>query len=315
MSKSLKPRDKSWIDWCIPSLPKDPSHPAQIALRTYALALSLSLGPSLLSFVLALFSSLTNVKRFKLSSTKTDLATLKRILRRELGHDGFAFSLTLSVAGGAAIRKLFQNADVFDHQLDASTGVERYDSSGSRGVQRLLQSLKGYLLHASPEQQTFISNIISSFTGMLLLQAGRARTTQLRAASKPTNQSGTRPDRTSPTLDLTLLLLVRAVDSVVQTFILRKSQSIAGYVNNTPSQPVPKQEDSSHGTTPLEMGQQHPEVRLVHDKLAKEASKKDAHKIKLKMTSRLDAFVFWACSARYAFNYLILLILATHDPQ
>ena len=298
MSKNSKPREEPWIDRCVPFLPKDPTHPVQIALRTYALALSLSLGPSLLPFLAIIFSKLINVK-IKRSSTKTDLAALRRVLRRELGHDGFAFSVTLSVAGGAAIRDLFHNAN-------ASTGIESRDSNvsrfgagrawSSRGAQRLLQLLKSRLLSASPEQQTFTSHVISSFIGFLLLQAGRARIARLRAASKPT-----KPSEHAPTLDLTLLLLVRAVDSIVQTFILQKSQPVDGCINNIPSpsdQLVASKEDNSSrsGT-----GQQHPEARLVHDKLAKEKSK-ETHKIRLKLTSRLDAFVFWACSARYVFE-------------
>ena len=293
MSKNPKPREEPWIDRCV-FLPKDPTHPVQIALRTYALALSLSLGPSLLPFIVVIFSKLINVK-IKRSFTRTDLATLKRVLRRELGHDGFAFSVTLSVAGGAAIKGLFHNAI-------ASTDIESCDSSGSRigaarasssrGVQRLLQLLKRSV---SPEQQTFISYVISSFTAFLLLQAGRARNARLRAASKPT-----KPSDHAPTLDLTLLLLVRAVDSIVQTFILQKSLSIVGYINNSPSsgdQPSMKDNSSRNGT-----GQRHPEARLMHDKLTKEKSMKEIHKTKLKLTSRLDAFVFWASSARYVFE-------------
>ena len=298
MSKISNPREESWIDH-LPFLPKDPTHPIQIALRTYSLALLLSLGPSLTPFIVVIFSKLINVKT-KRSSTKTDLATLKRILRRELGHDGFAFSMTLSVAGGAAIRNLLRNAN-------ASTGKESCDSNGprigaarassSRGVHRLLQLLKSCLISSSrsPEQQTFISHVISSFIGILLLQAGRARSARLRAASKLTKPSGH-----APTLDLTLILLVRAIDSIVQTFILQKSQPTSGYItiSNAPSpgdQPVSLEDSSSSRR------QQQPEARLVHDKLAKEKSKMETHKMKLKLTSRLDAFVFWACSARYVY--------------
>ena len=263
--------------------------PLQIALRTYSLALSLSLGPSLLPFIIAQFP------RFiirKLSFTNIDLAALKRILRRELGYDGFAFSMTLIVAGGAAIRDLFQNAG------SGIEGPTTASASSARVMQRLLQPFKGYLLYVSPEQQSFISNVISSFTGILLLQAGRARTARLRAAS--IKRSGAQLGHTSPTLDLTLLLLVRAIDSVVQTFILQKSQSI---VNNTPSlgdQPV----STTRGTTtPLETGQSG--APLVSDNLTKDSkSEKDAHKIRLNLTSRLDAFVFWACSARYVVDDL-----------
>lgn len=284
MSKSFK-----WIDRYVS---KDPTHPVQIALRTYALALSLSLGPSLLPFIVALFSRLINLKRFKLPSTKT----LKHVLRRELGHDGFAFSITLSVAGGAAIRNLFHNLNVYDHQ-SYSNGSRTGIATSAR---RLLRQLRGCLLYASPEQQTFISNLISSFTGILLLQAGRARTDRLRVPTKPTSAQ---LDRPSPTLDLTLLLLVRAVDSIIQGFILQKSQAI---VNNTPSlgdSPVSgSKEDSSSSPAKLEIEQQHPEARLLHENLEKKKLKKDAHKLRLKLTSRLDALVFWACSARYVFN-------------
>jgi hypothetical protein len=316
MSKKSKPREESWID-CVSFLLKDPTHPVQIALRTYALALLLSLGPSLSPFIVVIFSKLINVKT-KRSSTKTDLATVKRVIRRELGHDGFAFSMTLAVAGGAAIRNLFRNAN-------ASTGKESCHSNGPRigaarassstGVQRLLQLLKSCLLSSSrsPEQQTFISHVISSFIGIQLLQAGRTRSARLRAASKLTKPSGH-----APTLDLTLILLVRAIDSIVQTFILQKSQPTSGYntSDNAPSpgdQPVSLEDSSSirSGT-----GQQHPEARLVHDKLAKEKSKMETHKIKVKLTSRLDAFVFWACSARYVFFCInnLLASISPHDP-
>ena len=301
MSQNSKPREESWIDRCVPFLSKDPTHPVQIALRTYALALLLSLGPSLSPFIVVIISKLINVKTKRQTSIKTDLAALKRVLRRELGYDGFAFSMTLSVAGGAAIRDLLRSTN-------SSTGKESFASNGSRigaprassnsrSVQRLLQLLKGCLLSSSrsPEQQTFISHVISSFIGILLLQAGRARTARLRASSKLT-----KPNGNAPTLDLTLILLVRAVDSIVQTLILQKSQPTSGYINkasNPDDQPVLMEDNNSSrsGT-----GQrQDPEARLVYDKLAKEKSKKETYKIKLKLTSRLDAFVFWACSARY----------------
>ena len=307
MSKNSKPREESWIDCVLPFLPKDPTHPVQIALRTYTLSLLLSLGPSLSPFIVVIFSKLINVR--KRPSSKTDLATLKRVLRRELGHHGFAFSMTLSVAGGAAIRNLLRNAN-------AITRKESYDSNGPRigaarasssREQRYLQLLKSCLLSPSrsPEQQTFISHVISSFIGILLLQAGRARSARLRAASKLTKSSGH-----APTLDLTLILLVRAIDSIVQTFILQKSQPTSGYITNnntlSPGGQLVSLEDSRSGTK-----QQQPDARLVHDKLAKEKSKMETHKIKLMLTSRLDAFVFWACSARY----VLKKILNTHPHR
>jgi hypothetical protein len=300
MSKNSKAREESWIDRYVPFLP---IHPVQIGLRTYALALLLSLGPSLSPFIVVVFSKLINVKT-KRSSTKTDFTTLKRVLRRELGCDGFAFSMTLSVAGGAAIRDLLRNTNASTSQESCGSNGSRIEAASGRGV-CLSQLLRSCLLSSSrsPEQQTFISHVISSLIGILLLQDGRTRTARLRAVSKLTKPSG----YYAPTLDMTLILLVRAVDSIVQTFILQKSQSTAGYINNAPSpggQPVSMEHSSSSSGT----GQQQPEAHLVRDILAKEKSKKEAHKIKLNLTSQLDAFVFWACSARYVY------LSKPHDP-
>lgn len=71
----------------LPELSSDPTHPSQVAIRTYGLALSLSLGPSLVPFVLSLIT--------RRKSSKTGLEALKKILRRELGCDGFAFAITI----------------------------------------------------------------------------------------------------------------------------------------------------------------------------------------------------------------------------
>src|SRR5436189_3760143 len=93
-----RPSKSSLSKW-LSTLSDQPNHPSQVALRTYALALSLSLGPSLIPFLVSLV-----VPKFR--GSKTSFASLKRVLRRELGHDGFAFSITFSVAGGAILKQL-----------------------------------------------------------------------------------------------------------------------------------------------------------------------------------------------------------------
>ncbi|KDR84996.1 hypothetical protein GALMADRAFT_309287 [Galerina marginata CBS 339.88] len=265
-------RQQSWLDR-IPSLSDDPTHPAQIALRTYALALSLSLGPSLVPFVLALFS------RKASSSSRTSLTALRRILRRELGHDGFAFAITLAVAGGAALRQYLWS--LLQAEKKKPPGQSADLTNAGPCVIGVFSSLKKGLLGLSPGQQTFISNVVSSSVGILLIQSGRNRTSQLRASrhglsSSHTPNRANTLDRTSPTLDLTLLLLVRAVDSIVQLFILQK--------------PIPTPRiDYDHAHTP--------EPRLMYDKLEKEKTRRE-NKTRQKWTSQVDAFVFWACSAR-----------------
>ena len=73
--------------------------PLPIALRTYSVTLALSLSPALFSFVIAL------VSKRRLSSS--NLSALRRILTRELRHDGFASAITLTVAGGNAMRYIW----------------------------------------------------------------------------------------------------------------------------------------------------------------------------------------------------------------
>ncbi|KAH9486928.1 hypothetical protein JR316_0000994 [Psilocybe cubensis] len=275
----------SWLDR-IPSLSDDPTHPAQIALRTYALALSLSLGPSLVPFIVQALSPKKTVNG----------PALRRVLRRELGHDGLAFAFTLCVAGGAALKQSIQRFSKLTdlHAKDASpasTGVHAIDAAA-----RFLIRLKRWILALSPGEQSFLSYVLSSSVGILLIQAGRERTARLQLARRAAEATASGPsivstlahpalrataNRTSPTLDLTLLLIVRAIDSLVQAFILQK--------------PIPR---SVHHDT---LDRQHPsnaaDPKLVQEKLEKERIKRE-NRIRQKWTSQVDAFVFWACSAR-----------------
>lgn len=73
--------------------------PVYVALRTYSLALSLSLSPSLLPFVVQLLA--------KRRLSPSNLYAIQRILTRELRYDGFASAITVALAGGNAIRCLW----------------------------------------------------------------------------------------------------------------------------------------------------------------------------------------------------------------
>lgn len=180
------------------------SHPVQAALRTYALSLSLSLGPSLLPFITAFLTG---------RSRKTGLKALIRVLQRELGLDGFACSMTLSVGGGLALRELWAAHDSVPEQREA------------------LPQHRNFLTSLSPSRKTFIASMVSSSFGILLLQAGRRRSFHLRQKSlspvilvpplTPPTSTPKYSFRTSDTLDLTLLFFVRAVDSLLQNYIRR----------------------------------------------------------------------------------------------
>ncbi|KAJ3975356.1 hypothetical protein EV361DRAFT_792548 [Lentinula raphanica] len=246
----------------LPELSDDPTHPSQVAIRTFALSLSLSLGPSLVPFVLSLLTG----RR----SQKTGLVALRKVLRRELGYDGFASAVTLAIGGGAVLRRLWQSLD----------DVAKDDTKNSSTERRSrMRSWLTYLYsRLTSRHKTFIANVFTSSLSILLLQAGRRRSERLRNIPRPgaipipytytpSNPSMTPFTRNtpSPTLDLTLLVLVRAIDVAFQSMILKFTSKAESEPSESPQ----------------------------------EKQKKSTNKEKLLLTTRLDALVFWACSARH----------------
>ena len=143
----------------LPSLSDDPTRPSHIALRTYALAQFLSLTPSLVPTIIA-------VVRAKDAAQRTRaFATLRRVLAREFRHDGFAFSMTLAVAGGAALNQLWGT------YASKAESVAKWDATGA---------LKSLLTRCTPIQRAFISNALASAVGYALLRSGRNRNIHLK---------------------------------------------------------------------------------------------------------------------------------------
>lgn len=110
----------------------------------------------------------------------------------------------------------------------------------------------------SDAQKTFISTAFSSAVGFTLLQTGRQRWRQLKYSQHPKKPLS--QNAASLTLDLTTLLFVRALDVVLQLSISRV-------------QTLGKRND----TEPWES-------QRIRDRRS--------------LASRMDAFIFWACSAR-----------------
>ncbi|KAG7450511.1 uncharacterized protein BT62DRAFT_978605 [Guyanagaster necrorhizus] len=217
----------------------NPSHPAQITLRTYILAISLSLGPALTPFV----SSFLRSK----PSSKYNRKALKVLLRQELGFGGFAFAVTLSVGVGATVRHLW-------------AGFDKKSSPDSKYIKIAKEKLAYSNLTSA--QKTFVSYALSSAIGILLLQKGRRRSNIQNTPSR--------------TLDLTLLLFVRAVDALVQSFVYKRSSRVR------------VRERSSN-------------VEHRPDLLRQRPLNENHQRVRIDMrrlTARIDALVFWACSAR-----------------
>ncbi|KAI1797887.1 hypothetical protein LXA43DRAFT_272342 [Ganoderma leucocontextum] len=204
------------------TLPDD--HPLQIGLRTYSLALSLALGPALLPFLTSRSARAQGFKR------------VLYILKRELSINAFAMSITVGVAGGAAIHHIWDRWEEWSEQC------------GDPASESALDKLRAWLSSLRGGQRTFLSNVISSTLAIALLHSRRRH-----AASAWVG-------RPSPTLDLSLLMLVRAMDSVVQLALFKPSGA------NERHLPAAVKEE-------------------------KRASRR-------RWSTRLDALVFWACSAR-----------------
>jgi hypothetical protein len=202
--------DASWRSWLpaehalayvedvLHALPND--HPVQIALRTYALALALSLGPALLS-------------AFSTKRTGADnLVYLRKILTRDMGVTGFALSMTVAVAGGAALSRVLttiarsEASEVNEHLL----------------VEAAQDALRPALSRYSDDQLTWLANALSSAFAILLLHS-RRRSPPTAAPALPLTMPVSSQD-VSPTLDLTLMLVVRALDVAVHSTIFQRAR-------------------------------------------------------------------------------------------
>ncbi|GJJ09474.1 hypothetical protein Clacol_003697 [Clathrus columnatus] len=147
---------------------------ARVACRTYTLSLALSLLPALIPAIAK-----------PQSSTR-----IPKILKRELGPTGFAFSMTLAVAGGRLLDKCLNNNEMPYANWKPSV-----------------------LLTAD---RTFLANVISS-TLAIVLFTSRKKKPAPSTSSIPFTLSVYQDN--SPTLDLTLLILVRALDAHLQSYL------------------------------------------------------------------------------------------------
>ena len=277
-------RKRSWVENFPIELPDDPNHPLQIALRTYALALSSSLGPALLPFVIAVFGGG--------SRSKGRTKSLQSVLRKELGPNGFAFAITIAVGGGAALWRFCQFFEESGEDTDNDSSSDMSGPSsdayyGANGLDRnAYRTLRKWIISAP--RKAFMCNLISSTIAVILLhgkgRSNRSKITQVKNVNIPLTMpidANAVKHGPSPTLDLTFLLLVRAVDSTIQSLVFRKSESYWSRAQTTDILGANGEALVSRGTTV--------EVRR---------KKEEETKWRQMMTTRIDAFIFWACSAR-----------------
>ncbi|KAG1864205.1 hypothetical protein DFJ58DRAFT_205263 [Suillus subalutaceus] len=245
--------------------PDDPSHPVKVALRTYFLSLSLSLGPVLLPVALTLVN--------RSSSLETRLGSFRRVLRREVGLTGFPFAITVAVCGGITLKHFWEAIGVHhvtvDKQDDPEVRRQPVVASTSQRRPTVLsltaQACSG-MSNSTPSgsQKAFLSNILSSTIALFLLQRAR--------------QSKAGSHRPFTTFGFTLLFFCRATDAIMQHFLSVESTRKANLSNisanrsnsNKPSADVPMPAEGDG------------KAKKWHQSTA----------------AWLDAVVFWACSAR-----------------
>lgn len=198
------------------SLPHD--HPLQISIRTYGLALSLSLVPVLLPFIIS------GRGRAKLGGPEG----LKRALKREFGVTGFAFAMTTAIGGGAYLQHIWK---ALDARADPEPLGHDWSSVFLTRAGRILQRISN-ACNLTAARKAFLCNSLTSLVALILLQARRRAGPQAAIPLTPpftrSPEGIPRTNRPSPTLDLTLLLFVRAMDAGVQAclskYALRLSQ-------------------------------------------------------------------------------------------
>ncbi|KZV77638.1 hypothetical protein PENSPDRAFT_621204 [Peniophora sp. CONT] len=212
------------------SLPNE--HPVPVIFRTYTLALSLALGPAALSLLTS-----------KKARAKGLLATVFRILSRELAISGFPFAITVAVGGGAVLRHALSLLDSEEADLERIYGA----AIGAR-----LGAFKARLARAPEEDRAFYCNALAASFSILLLQSRRLSRGHPPGELLPLTPPLASGRKVSPTLDLTLLVMVRAIDALVQRGLF---------------------------------GRQENESDEVRDK-------------RRRLTTKIDALVFWASSAR-----------------
>ncbi|KAG1825935.1 uncharacterized protein BJ212DRAFT_1260134 [Suillus subaureus] len=262
--------DHSKISWRNIANPKnlwpdDPSHPAKVAIRTYSLSLSLSLGPVLLPVALTLVN--------RSSSLETRLGSFRRVLRREVGLTGFPFAITVAVCGGIALKHFWEAVGVRHVTVDKqdSPEVRRQPVVASTFQRRttvlsLAAQICSRMSNSTPSgsQKAFLSNILSSTIALFLLQRAR-----------PSKAGSHRP---FTTFGFTLLFFCRATDAIMQHFLSVESARKANLFNTSTNRSNPNKPSAD---VPMP---------------AKGDSK--AKKWHQSTVAWLDAVVFWACSAR-----------------
>lgn len=235
----------------------------QITLRTYILASSLLLGPSLLPVATALVRDPQGLK--------DRLGALKLALSKELGSRGLPFALAVAVGGGQCLKLLWET---LKKQPKSSVPASRRSSHSllllfKRTLRGSIQALDSKL---TAYQKVFTMNAMAS---------GVVAAVLLHRRDRSYSSSHRRPGTKSSTLDLTLWLLVHALDALVQSRLLSGKNKATSRCASAPTRDVQARGPSSEGEPSNDIA--------TSEILSKE---------RIRINAWFDGLLFWACSAR-----------------
>jgi len=189
MSTSFFHKDLIWQFLFTEGLPHLPaSHPARVTIRAGLGSAAASLTPSLVPLIV--------------SSKARRQLRWREFLQRELGPRSFPFAVIVAIGGGAWLEHVIKRMK--KKLNDRSLGYKQVKFNGSNDLTEDKESI--YV--------TVISTVLASLVAIHLLQGQKVP--RIRGADIPLTFPASTSPKTTPSLDLTIILAVRAMDGIIQ---------------------------------------------------------------------------------------------------
>lgn len=192
MSANSIHRDLLWHLLFTEGLPHLPaSHPARITIRAGLVSAAASLTPSLITLII--------------SQKARRQLKWGEFLRRELGPRSFPFAVIVAIGGGAWLE---HTTKLMKKKLNGRyLGCDPVESKGSSDLTDLTEDRGSTYV-------TVISTVLASLVAIHLLQGQRKP--RIRGADIPLTFPASTSPKSTPSLDLTIILAVRAMDGIIQ---------------------------------------------------------------------------------------------------
>lgn len=178
----------------LPHLPA--SHPARITIRAGLVSAAASLTPSLVPLIV--------------SPKARRQLRWREFLRRELGPRSFPFAVIVAIGGSAWLERVTKL--IKEKQKPRSLGCEQVKFKDPNDPTE----------DKEPTYLTVISTVLASLVAIHLLQGQKIP--RIRGVDIPLTFPASTSPKATPSLDLTIILAVRAMDGVIQHSIMEYIQ-------------------------------------------------------------------------------------------